>query len=121
MSERTDSLSAEVLQEFFPDDNLRTLVELFVDGVSRIDGVGRLVAGKFHDGTIRFYAVWDVNSGDHDKITRLCGESFLSYARDGKDFLVIHFTQEGFQAEENSQHFKSIDSGTIWERLEEAE
>src|SRR3989344_6892234 len=104
MDERAEGLSADTIQRIFPDEVLRVAIGKFVDGVLRFDGINRLVARKFNDGTIRFYAVWDINGGDRAKVTSLCSESFSSYAKHNTDFLVIHYLREEFTQTEVSNH-----------------
>ena|SRR3989344_7750506 len=117
MSERTDSLSAEVLQELFPGENLRERVKAFIDDVSHVGGVDQLAVRRFRDGIIRFYAIWGTGGGDHDRVTSLCSESFSDFAKYKTDFLVLHCTQEEFgQINESNHHYDSSKSGTIWER-----
>ena len=122
MDERAEGLPADTIQRIFPDEILRVAVGKFVDGVSHVNGVGKLAVRKYNDGTIRFYAVWDISGGDRDMVTSLCSEGFSNYAKHNTDFVVIHYSQEEFgQMEENNQHYNYTDSGTIWERSEEAE
>jgi hypothetical protein len=117
MGERVEETTAQTLQNFFLKSDLRLRVEIFIDAISHVDGVKMLCVKKFNDGTLRFYAVWDVKDGDHGKVTNVWEESFSGYDRDRADLLVIQYLQAEYEKlKETSLQFKLAENGTLWSR-----
>lgn len=111
MAERAGQL-AEILQKLFPNQDLRLRVESFVDSISQIEGMSRLVLAKFNNGEFRFYALWAKEQDrDYLRIKESWDNAFLENGVSGKRVpLVIQYSESAFgQLEESSHQLKQTE------------
>ena len=110
--------SPATLDTLFPNNDLLTRVQSFVDGVSHIDGVNQLILRRFNDGTARFYAIWESSNAHHAKVTSVWEESFDGYERVRADLLVIQYSRQEFeQREAGSYQLRVAEKSVLWEKL----
>ena len=117
MAERAGQL-AEILQKLFPNQDLRLRVESFVDSISQIKGMSRLVLAKFNNGEFRFYALWAKEQDkDYLRIKESWDDAFLKSGADGERVpLVIQYSERAFgQLEESSHQLKQTDKFVLCE------